>query len=215
MYGLTDVSIPEGIIRIGSYAFYGCEGLTSFDVPESVKIIDNGAFSNCTGLTEFTVPKNVENMGVGMLTDCSSLVKLTIPYAAMSKDTIEDDIEGNENSPKNIFELYYSKVPELLDTIVITGGNSIPEGAFSDISGLKEVVLPETIETIKADAFRGCTNLDVINFPESLKQIGQDAFCTTKWLADQADGIVYAGKTAYTYKGNMESSALLVDKNLI
>ncbi|MBQ3805844.1 MAG: leucine-rich repeat protein [Prevotella sp.] len=52
--GLTSVTIPNSVTRIGRYAFSGCTGLTSVTIPNSVTIIANSAFSGCTGLTSVT-----------------------------------------------------------------------------------------------------------------------------------------------------------------
>ena len=45
-----DLAIPDGVTRIGNYAFYGCRSLTSVTIPDSVTSIDNYAFYGCTGL---------------------------------------------------------------------------------------------------------------------------------------------------------------------
>ncbi len=54
-----DVTIPEGVTKIGRCAFSGCTGLTSVTIPESVTEIGISAFSVCTGLTSVTIPEGV------------------------------------------------------------------------------------------------------------------------------------------------------------
>ena len=48
---LTSITIPDGVISIGSYAFYMCSGLTSITIPNSVTIIGDDAFGWCHKLT--------------------------------------------------------------------------------------------------------------------------------------------------------------------
>ncbi len=43
----TSITIKEGTLGIGDYAFSNCDGLTSITIPNSVTSIGNNAFSNC------------------------------------------------------------------------------------------------------------------------------------------------------------------------
>ena len=47
---------------------------------------------------------------------------------------------------------------------------------FKDCTSLKEVIIPNSVESIGDRAFRGCTNLKEVNIPNSVKSIGDEAF---------------------------------------
>ena len=47
----SSLSIPEGITRIGSRAFNGCEELTSVILPKGIDSLSDSAFYNCAALT--------------------------------------------------------------------------------------------------------------------------------------------------------------------
>ena len=47
---LTKVIIPEGVTRIGNYAFFHCSNLKSVTIPVGVTTIGNFAFNNCSSL---------------------------------------------------------------------------------------------------------------------------------------------------------------------
>jgi hypothetical protein len=49
-YTATSITIPEGIIHIGNYAFYNCTSLPSIDLPDGVTSIGDKAFYMCTSL---------------------------------------------------------------------------------------------------------------------------------------------------------------------
>ena len=42
-----------------------------------------------------------------------------------------------------------------------------------------------------------------MTIPNSVTSIGRNAFYGTAWFNNQPDGLVYAGKVAYEYKGTM------------
>ena len=48
--GVIEVTLPEGLIRIGKGAFSGCQYLETINIPTSLKIIDEETFLNCTQL---------------------------------------------------------------------------------------------------------------------------------------------------------------------
>lgn len=73
--GLTSVTLPNSVTKIGESAFYGCTGLTSVTIPNSVTEIGPFAFSHCTGLTSVTIPNSV-SLIVRAFTECTGLKKV-------------------------------------------------------------------------------------------------------------------------------------------
>lgn len=58
-------------------------------------------------------------------------------------------------------------------------------------------------------AFSGCENLASVTVSDDLPYVGGRAFEKTKWLNSQPDGVVYIGKSAYGYKGDMPKNTEL------
>ncbi len=54
---MTSISIPEGVVGIGEFAFTECTSLTSIVIPASVERIVRYAFSKCTALKSITFEK--------------------------------------------------------------------------------------------------------------------------------------------------------------
>ena len=76
---LASIVIPESVIRIGKEAFNSCTSLKRITIPDSVTTIDERAFIYCSGLTSITIPQNITSINEFMFNDCSGLTKITIP----------------------------------------------------------------------------------------------------------------------------------------
>lgn len=93
-----------------------------------------------------------------------------------------------------------------LTSVFLPSGCTDNYGAFQYCSGLTSVVV-ENGTTAVDYTFNGCDNLEHITVPDSLVKVEGNAFggTITKWIIDEADGLIYLGKVAYLWKGSMNS----------
>ena len=84
-----------------------------------------------------------------------------------------------------------------------TVSNTISDYMFNGCK-LTSVGLPNSVESIGNNAF--CSSMTSISVPASVTSISSGAFNGTAWYNSQPDGLVYAGKVAYIYKGEMPSN---------
>lgn len=61
--------------------------------------------------------------------------------------------------------------------------------ALADCDKLREVVLPDSLQTIGAGTFMGCKNLESIEIPDNIKNIGSNAFKGCDSLQDLHIGL--------------------------
>ena len=147
-----DIVIPEGTEKIGDYTFYGCSGLISITIPDSVTSIGHEAFRGSSGLTSITVPF------VGEKADGSGDTHFGYIFGA---------------------SYYYDNddyVPDSLKEVIITGGTSICDHAFSGCNGLTSITIPDSVTSIGSNAFNGCSGLTSVTIPDSVTSIGSSAF---------------------------------------
>ena len=81
---LEKVILPEGTVKIGSYAFSGCGKLKDLDLPDSVTTIGEGAFANCGHLKTLRIPEGVHTIKNATFRNCSSLERLYLPASVTS-----------------------------------------------------------------------------------------------------------------------------------
>ena len=79
---LNALTLPESLVKIGSWAFYYNRSLKSINIPAKVKTIEEWAFTYC-GLTELVIPEGVTTIGQRAFS-ANSLQKLTLPSTITS-----------------------------------------------------------------------------------------------------------------------------------
>ena len=185
---------------IGGYAFYGCTGLMSVIIGNSVTSIGYSAFHDCTGLTSITIPDSVTSIGNHAFSGCTGLTSITIPFVGATKNGTSNThfgyIFGASRYSDND-----NYVPASLREVVITGGTSIGDYAFSGCTGLTSVTIGNSVTSIGSYAFEDCAGLTSVTIPDSVTNIGNLAFlgCTAlravNFLGDAAGWceIVFAG----------------------
>ena len=173
------VSDYSGAIVIPEY-------VTSGDMTYKVTSIGKFAFNGCSGLTSISIPESVTSIGEQAFFYCSGLTSITIP--------------------ESVTKIGYNTFCYCIGLTSVTIPASIThisESAFCYCTGLTTVTIPEGVIQIGNYVFSGCSSLANITIPESVTSIGENALQGTAWYNNQPEGMVYAGKVAYKYKGTM------------
>lgn len=129
--GVTSVSIPESVRKIGVDAFSYCYYLASITIPQSVTEIGYSAFWNCMSLTSLTIPDSVTDIGVETFGYCSSLGNIIL-----SKNLTKI----NSGTFEGCQSLSSLTIPGKVEVIVQyeSGGGKYP-GTFGMCESLKEM----------------------------------------------------------------------------
>lgn len=155
---LNSVVFGEGVTRIPANLFNSCAGLAKVVIPESVTEIGTYAFA-FSGLGEITIPKSVNTIGEYAFSECGKLTK--VYYDA------ENCRDANE--------LTFSGCDALECVEFGTSVVAIPNQILQNKSGVKQIVISNSVKTIGERAFYG-TGVSELTIPAPVAEIGQSAF---------------------------------------
>ncbi len=183
---IGSVTIPEGVISIGKYAFDDCSSLSSISIPASVTSIGEDAFYRCGSLTAITVAEGNANYcsADGILYDKPVTQIIAVPQSIAGAVTIP---EGVTSIGKSAFE----DCGSLTGVTIPKSVTSIGYSAFSNCSSLSSITIPDSVTSIGNWAFAYCKGLVEVTIPDSVTSIGENAFndgCTSLPAITVADG---------------------------
>lgn len=91
---IESIKIPEGIEKIGAFAFYKCRKLKNVNLPNTLEVIATAAFEKCFSLEEITLPESVQILGNDVFYQCTRLTKIYIERP-LEPDHVGEDIFYN------------------------------------------------------------------------------------------------------------------------
>lgn len=188
---MSSLKLPDSVTHIGQDAFRSCRRLKSVTLPANLQVIGMHAFANsglknlslgekvvriCDGaflenpLSQVTLPASLTYLGERVFAGCNQLTRFRA--------------DGNANFQVVDGVLFSADGKTLLAFPAGRSGKyTVPEGtevigasAFNTVTGLTQVVFPETLITIDREAFQNTLNLTQITLPTSLRIIGEAAF---------------------------------------
>ena len=131
--GLTGISIPSSIGRLGTAAFEGT-GLTHVTIPDTVQQVDPAVFQNCTKLVSVKLPAGLAEIDQYMFANCISLQHVDMP------DSIT---KINIYAFHNCISLTSLALPKNLSSLSV--------GCFDKCINLQHVVVPPSVISFPKD----------------------------------------------------------------
>ncbi len=190
--------LSDGTVEITGYTGKA----TELKIPrtidgKAVTSIGYRAFDSNTTIESLTIPDSVTSIDQQAFSYCFKLISITIP------DSVESIGMNAFFSCTNLTDVTIPGNEDILNDWNI----------FSYCESLKSVTILDGVTTIGNSTFIGCKNLRSITIPDSVSVVEAGAFSKTAWYNNQPDGLIYAGKTAYQYKGTMPKDTRITLKD--
>lgn len=199
--GLKEYDIPQGIERIGDFAF-AYTSLSSMQIPYGVESIGYGAFYKCESLASVTIPQTVATIEPSAFDDTAWLENwrngpdvsdflvvgngILIGYKGTASKVILP--ENVRKIGANVFEGH----SEITSVSLPDKVEEIGEEAFKDCTALRSITGGNYLEKICDRAFLNCP-LESIRIPASVTQIGLRAFDQDD--NGKSDSVIFLGNT--------------------
>ena len=193
---LEEVSIPECVVALRTYAFRGCTNLRKVVMACMATKYDSTWFYGCNNIEALYLPHGI----VEVKPNVFDLPKLRILHLGKSLERIEpgmfakSKLEEFSISPKN--ENFstdgigvYSKdgltfialARPVASYVVADGVVEVAKKAASNFEDVKKIVLPDTVEKLD-DYALSRSGIEEFIAPSRLKTIGNQALCNCKDL---------------------------------
>ena len=229
---VISVTVEEGVVGIGAFAFANCRSLTQVTLADTVTEIGGNAFCNCSVLTGIALPDAVTTLGSGVFYGCSALEEVslgtaleTVPASIFSRCTSLREVVIPDSVTaigKTVF--YKSGVTAVTfpvsatldkDTFtdsVVTELTFSGTGAMPDYqsktapwgTGVTAVTVKGGVTRIGNYAFYGCESLTGLTIENGVAEIGARAFynCTGLTSVTIPDSVTSIDEYAFSYWDN-------------
>ena len=158
--GSSNYIVPNGVKKIGDYAFTGCNQLESITFSDDVIMVGKYAFQNCRKLTSVKIGSGVSSMSETAFEGCTNLEEFVVIDNKGAYST-QDGILYNRSKTKVVRCPLNKRGIINLPTSIGTIGDY----AFSSCTGITSIYITET-GTIGSCAFSNCTNLESIHIAD-------------------------------------------------
>ena len=169
--GIQRIQLPEGLIRIGAYAFEDCFNLRSVTLPSTLRVIGEGAFADCRLLMDTALPDQLEELGAYAFRGCHALTGMNLPaslkkiganpFAGCSHFRRLDPAAGHPFLRYEGGMLYDSETQTLI--------------ACTQEAWEKPVSLPASVRII-GEAVFAAAPVETLMIPDSVTAVGSYAF---------------------------------------
>ena len=195
-YKITEIELPDGMTRVGNYAFYGMSQAQTGELPSLLESIGDYAFWNVLGWwnTDLRFPAHLTSIGHYAFQFSGSFNSIHVP-ASLTR--IEESslcaIYGVEN-------IYVDEA----NPVYKADGNALIEKATNKmIAGCKNTIIPNYVTTIGTYALYNIRT-ETMLIPSSVVTISDYAFCNAAITEIEIPSSVTAiGRSAFSQCRNL------------
>ena len=198
---IEEVIIPEGVEKIGRFAFANLTALKRVVLPSTLTTIDYGAFAGCISLVSVEGIGNVKFINEKAFMDCNISGAITLTegvalgeYAFANNKNLQK-LTLSEKT-KSVASYAFSGCTKLKTVVINAEKIKLGQYVFSKCEALKEIAVNASV--IPAGTFADCKSLTSVTIGRDVAVIGEYAFRGTK----VASFTVAEGNTTFKTQAN-------------
>ena len=211
MTNVEKITLPEGLISVGTSSFSGCTSLSKINsntvgeaiLPDTITSIGDSAFEGCTGFTYINLGESLSTTGTNSFEGCTGLVRIDIPETVTSI---------GKCSFKNCSNVQYfnSSVAGVLN--VPSSCTTLVEYCFEGMDKITTVNIGDKVTSIGVGILLGANHVENITLPfigSSMKADNSSylskfgmifGYTTTNTSTTEVSGAIYSGLTISSKK---------------
>ncbi|PIE83895.1 MAG: hypothetical protein CSA07_04790 [Bacteroidia bacterium] len=187
--GLTSISIPASVTRIGVQTFRGCARLKSIALPPRISHIGESAFLHCKNLGgEIKLPATLTKIERAAFAGCRKITRLDVDPANPNYESV-DGVLYNKGRTVLMRRPGGLKSTKL---IIPNTVNTIAWGGCGDSDGLESVTIPASVTTIEQHAFSAAPKLKFVYVLPKVPPACQHPIVTRELTKFYVPGAKYA-----------------------
>lgn len=182
---ITKVILPEGIEKIGSYAFANLTALEEIVLPSTLEAIEYGAFYGCTSLQKisFSGENNLKIINQNAFENCDLQKTLDLSAICVISDYAfagNQDLEGviTSDTLLSIGRYAFAGCKKLENVTITASKVKYGTYAFTDCEALTSFYVNASV--LPEGMFYECENLTKVTIGPDVNDIGEFAFRDTK-----------------------------------
>lgn len=199
----TEPEVPgipaNGLVSIGSYAFYNLNAVTELNIPETVISIGDYAFCGMVGLDSVTIPQSIGTtakyegigeivgvLGSGSFANCTGLTSIDIPDSITKIPAFI--VYGCENITSINFNPEITSIQNgafgrtsITEFTIPANVTNLGYSVFYQCKNLAKIDLGNRVTNLMQNVFYGCESLTEVTLPSQVTAVGASAFegCTS------------------------------------
>ena len=199
-------AIPNGVITIGTDAFFLCNGLTSVTMPATVTTLADRAFADCGGLTNITLGAGVSQIATSAFGGCNQLTAINVnptnPVLSSVAGVVFDKSQttlikfptgfrGSYTTPGSVTSIapLAAEACDLSALTLTAGVTNIGDTAFQGCGNLTNVTILSPVTSMGIFTFADCPKLVTVIIHGGVSSFGVDAFVYSSALT----GVYFTG----------------------
>ena len=182
---ITKVIIPEGVEKIGAYAFANLTALEEIVLPSTMNAIEYGAFYGCTSLQKITFSgeNNLQIINQNAFENCDLQDTVDLSAVCVISDYAfagNQDLEGiiTTDALLSISQYAFAGCKSLTDVTIESAKVKYGAYAFTGCESLKSFYVNSSV--VPEGMFYECDKLESVTIGPDVNDIGEFAFRDTK-----------------------------------